>query len=112
MANAGQRDGDEVVQLYATDEVASVARPIRELIGFARVSIPAGQSRTVAFTVHPSRLAFHRRDMELTTEPGLFTFRVGGSSFDPDMREAQVELAGEVAHYDRQAIVATSVEVT
>ncbi len=111
VTNAGQRDGDEVVQLYATDEVACVARPIRELIGFARVSIPAGQTRTVTFTVHPSRLAFHGLDMELITEPGLFTFRVGASSFDPDMREAQVELAGEVARYDRRTIVATSVEV-
>ncbi|WP_419845776.1 beta-glucosidase family protein [Candidatus Poriferisocius sp.] len=112
VSNSGSSDSDEVVQLYATDEVASVARPIRELIGFARVAIPAGQTRTVTFTVHPSRLAFHGLDMALVTEPGTFTFRVGGSPYDSEMRETQVELAGEVAHYDRQTIVATSVEIT
>lgn len=108
IANTGQRDGDEVVQLYATDEVASVARPIRELIGFARVAIPAGESRTVTFTVHPSRLAFHNQDMELITEPGTFTFRIGGSSFDPNMGEASADLTGEIAHYNRRSIVATT----
>ena len=112
VANTGQRDGDEVVQLYATDEVASVARPIRELIGFARVAIPAGESRTVTFTVHPSRLAFHGLDMDLITEPGSFTFRIGGSSFDPNMREATVELTGDTASYDRRSIIATAADIS
>ncbi|MCY3635550.1 MAG: glycoside hydrolase family 3 C-terminal domain-containing protein [bacterium] len=112
VANTGQRDGDEVVQLYATDEVASVARPIRELIGFARVAIPAGESRTVTFTVHPSRLAFHGLDMDLITEPGSFTFRIGGSSFDPDMREATIELTGDTASYDRRSIIATAADIS
>lgn len=112
VANTGQRDGDEVVQLYATDEVASVARPIRELIGFARVAIPAGESRTVTFTIHPSRLAFHGLDMALIAEPGSFTFRIGSSSFDPNMREATVELTGDTASYDRRSIIATAVEIT
>ena len=112
VANTGQRDGDEVVQLYATDEVASVARPIRELIGFARVAIPAGESRTVTFTVHPSRLAFHGLEMDLITEPGSFTFRIGGSSFDPNMREATVELTGNTASYDRRSIITTAVDIS
>ena len=112
VANTGDRDGDEVVQLYVTDEVASVARPIRELVGFRRVTVPAGQARTVSFTVHPSRLAFHGLDMTLATEPGSFTFRVGPSSFAPDMVEAAVELAGPVAAYDRRSIVATAADVT
>jgi len=108
VANNGQHDGDEVVQLYVTDEVASVARPIRELIGFARVAIPADESRTVTFTVHPSRLAFHGLHMALATEPGSFTFRIGGSSFDPNMREATVELTGDTASYDRRSIIPTT----
>lgn len=112
VANKGQYDGDEVAQLFVTDEVASVARPIRELIGFARVAIPAGETRTAAFTVHPSRLAFHGPDMDLITEPGAFTFRVGGSSFDPNMREATVGLTGDTTSYDRRTIIATTVEVT
>ena len=111
VANTGTRDGDEVVQLYATDDVASVARPIRELIGFTRVAIPAGKTRTVTFTVHPSRLAFHGLDMALATEPGKFTFRMGGSAFDPAMREIHVELAGDTTPYDRRHIVATTIEI-
>lgn len=112
VANTGQRDGDEVVQLYATDEVASVARPIRELIGFTRVAIPAGESRTVTFTVHPSRLAFHSLDMALVTEPGTFIFRVGGSPYDSAMTEIPVSLAGNIARYDRRSIIATTAEIS
>lgn len=112
VANNGQHDGDEVVQLYVTDEIASVARPIRELIGFARVAIPAGETRAVTFTVHPSRLAFHGLDMDLITEPGTFTFRIGGSSFDPNMQEATVELTGDTASYDRRSIIPTTSSLT
>ncbi|MEZ5245015.1 MAG: glycoside hydrolase family 3 N-terminal domain-containing protein [Acidimicrobiales bacterium] len=111
VTNTGERDGDEVVQLYATDDVASVARPIRELVGFCRVAIPAGGTRRVAFTVDPSRLAFHGLDMRHTTEPGTFTFRIGGSSDDPAMLEQQVTLDGERTEYRRADIVATTAEV-
>jgi beta-glucosidase len=110
ITNSGDRGGDEVVQLYVSDDVASVARPIRELLGFTRVSIPAGETGTVTFTIDPSRLAFHGIDMRLVTEPGTFTFRVGGSSADG--RDAQVELEGEVVEYERRSIVATTAAVT
>ncbi len=112
VTNMGERDGDEVVQLYVTDDVASVARPIRELIGFVRVAIEAGRTRTITFTVDPSRLAFHGVDMTLATEPGTFTFRVGRSSSDPDMSSTQVTLDGEVAAYQRRSIIATTTEVS
>lgn len=112
VTNTGERDGDEVVQLYATDEVASVARPIRELIGFARVRVPAGATRCVTFTVHPSRLAFHGSDMRLVTEPGIFTFRIGRSSDDPKIRELSIDLGGDTAEYERRAIVATTALVS
>ncbi|MDE0700980.1 MAG: glycoside hydrolase family 3 C-terminal domain-containing protein [Acidimicrobiaceae bacterium] len=112
VTNTGDRDGDEVVQLYATDDVASVARPLRELIGFARIGIAAGDTRTVTFTVDPSRLAFHGVNMDLITEPGTFTFHIGRSSFDPEMRETTVTLSGDVAEYDWRSIVTTTAEVT
>ena len=99
-------------RLYVTDDVASVARPVRELIGFTRVPIPARASRTVTFDVHPSRLAFHGLDMVLATEPGSFTFRIGGSSFDPAMRDVTVTLDGATTAYDRRAIIATTSEVS
>jgi beta-glucosidase len=57
--NVGQRAGDEIVQLYCRDNVASVARPDQMLTGFARVRLDPGQARRVTFTVHPSRLAFY-----------------------------------------------------
>ena len=94
------------------DDVASVARPIRELVGFARVRIPAGRTRTVSFQVDPSRLAFHGLDMRLATEPGSFTFGVGGSSAEEALRTCLVELAGKRVEYERRAIVATRVEVS
>ncbi len=58
--------------------------------------------------VHPSRLAFHGLDMGLATEPGSFTFRIGRSSFDPDMRECVITLDGPVTPYDRRSIVPTA----
>jgi len=108
--NMGARAGDEVVQLYVRDEVASVARPDQLLLGFARVPLEAGQARHVTFKLHPSRLAFYDPQMRFVTEPGAFTFSVGASS--ADIRAAQVvELAGPVAEFRQREIVATMVHV-
>jgi beta-glucosidase len=108
--NTGAQRGDEVVQLYARDEVASVARPDRMLIGFARVALEPGQARRVTFTVHPSRLAFYDPGMRFVTEPGAFTFSVGASSADI-RAELTVELGGETAEYRQREVVATRVNV-
>jgi beta-glucosidase len=108
--NTGAQRGDEVVQLYARDEVASVARPDRMLVGFARVALEPGQARRVTFTVHPSRLAFYDPEMRFVTEPGAFTFSVGASSADI-RAERTVELGGETAEYRQREVVATRVNV-
>ncbi len=108
--NSGDRVGDEVVQLYCKDTIASVARPDKLLIGFARVSLKPGQIQRVTFTVHPSRLAFHDPSMRLVTEPGTFVFQVGASSSDI-RAEQSIELSGSVAEYSRQKIVATQVNL-
>lgn len=81
--NTGPRDGDEVVQLYVADPVASVTRPVTQLIGFARVGLAAGESAEVSFSVHSDRLSFTGRTMERIVEPGEVTFRVGtaGATF-------------------------------
>ena len=92
--NVGERAGEEVVQLYCRDDVASVARPSRELIGFTRVDLAPGESTTVVFTVPASRLAFYDPAMRRVTEPGTFTFSIGASSADI-RTEATVELTGE-----------------
>jgi beta-xylosidase len=75
--NTGSRAGDEVVQLYAADPVASVTRPVTQLIGFARVRLDVGESAEVTFTVHSDRLSFSGRTLERIVEPGEVTFRVG-----------------------------------
>lgn len=108
VANTGRRDGDEVVQLYVRDEVASVARPDRQLVGFARVPLRAGESRTVAFEVHPSRLAYFDEAMDLVCEPGVFTFEVGGHAGAP-AATASVELDGPITGHRQRDIVSTNV---
>ena len=110
VTNTGARAGDEVVQLYVTDEVASVARPSRALVGFARIALAARESATVTFAVHPSRLAFYDSAMRFVCEPGAFTFAVGASRADM-LARVTVELAGDVTGYLQREIVATSVDV-
>jgi beta-glucosidase len=111
VTNAGTRAGHEVVQLYVRDDVASVATPDRNLIGFARVPIEAGETHRITFTVDPSRLAFYDEDMRFVVEPGTFTFSVGASSVDVGATAA-VELTGEVADYRQRDIRATTVDVS
>jgi len=79
VANTGDREGEEVVQLYVSDLVASVARPETCLIGFTRLSLAPGEAVRVTFDVHPSRLAFYDEAMRFVLEPGLFRFAVGAS---------------------------------
>ncbi|MBK9181124.1 MAG: glycoside hydrolase family 3 C-terminal domain-containing protein [Acidimicrobiales bacterium] len=110
ITNTGTRAGVEVVQLYGRDDVASVARPDRLLLGFARVALDPGESRQVAFTVHPSRLAFYDPSMRFVVEPGTFTFSVARSAADV-VATAVVDLAGPVVEHRQRAVVATAVEV-
>jgi beta-glucosidase len=106
--NTGEQAGDEVVQLYCRDLVASIARPVRILLGFARLALVPGQARRVTFTVHPSRLAFYDPQMRFVTEPGAFTFSIGASSADI-RAEKTVTLGGQVAEYQQREIVTTRV---
>lgn len=80
VANTGDRDGDEVVQLYLTDEAASVAQPPLLLKAFRRVSIPKGQKSEVSFSLTPADLEIYGLDMKRAVEPGEFTIQIGGSS--------------------------------
>jgi beta-glucosidase len=110
VANVSDRPGEEVVQLYFRDEVASVARPSRELIGFARVDLSPGESATIAFTVPASRMAFYDNTMRRVIEPGAFTFFVGASSTDI-RSEMTVEIAGEVVAHALRGLEMTSIYV-
>jgi beta-glucosidase len=82
VTNTGKRPGDEVVQLYIRDDVSSVTRPVKELKGFARVTLAPGEQRTVNFTVTPAELQFYGMDMKRVVEPGTFTLMTGTNSVD------------------------------
>ena len=78
VTNTGERDGDEVVQLYLTDEKASTPRPIRSLEGFKRISLKKGESQIVSFTLEPRQLSMINDKDKQVVEPGFFTIAVGG----------------------------------
>ena len=82
VTNSGTVAGEEVVQLYVRDDVASVARPVKELKGFRKISLAPGASQPVSFVLRPDDLAFYNREMKRVVEPGTFTVYVGGSSAD------------------------------
>ncbi|MFA5206422.1 MAG: glycoside hydrolase family 3 N-terminal domain-containing protein [Lentisphaeria bacterium] len=75
--NTGSRDGDEVVQLYLTAHTASVARPWRELKAFQRVSLKAGEAKTVIFELGGAELGVYGADLKWQVEPGRFTIATG-----------------------------------
>jgi len=78
VTNKGDRDGDEVVQLYLTDEKASSPRPIRQLEGFKRITLKKGESQNVEFTLEPRRFSMINNKNKQVVEPGWFTISVGG----------------------------------
>jgi len=80
LTNHGDVTAEEVVQLYVRDLVANVTRPVKELKGFKRVAVKAGETITVEFKLHTDDLAFYGRTNELMVEPGEFHFWIGGSS--------------------------------
>jgi len=84
--NTGTRAGDEVVQLYLRDVLASVARPVMELKRFQRVTLKPGERIDVTFTIGPDELRMLDADMKWVVEPGVFRVMVGASSKDIRLR--------------------------
>ena len=80
LTNAGDRDGAEVVQLYIRDRVGSVTRPVKELKGFRKVFLKAGESRDVSFAITEELLKFYDYDLNHVAEPGDFDVMIGGDS--------------------------------
>jgi beta-glucosidase len=80
VANTGNYDGEEVVQLYVKDAVGSVTRPVKELKGFKKLLLKKGTKQTVEFEISPDDLRFYNIDMQFVAEPGDFEVFVGGSS--------------------------------
>jgi beta-glucosidase len=95
--NTGSRAGDEVVQLYLHDVLAQVARPLKLLTGFARVSLEPGAATDVTFHVHTDRTAYTTTDMRRIVEPGDVEVLVGTSAADADLPcRGIVRITGEV----------------
>jgi beta-glucosidase len=82
VTNTGKRAGEEVVQLYINDVIASVTRPVKELKGFERIHLTPGEKKTVTFRIPAVDLAFYNRNMERKVEPGVFKVMIGRSSAD------------------------------
>ena len=78
--NTGARDADEVVQLYIRDMVASISRPVKELKGFQRIHLVAGESKEVSFEITPDMLKFYNIELKHVIEPGDFQIMVGANS--------------------------------
>ena len=84
--NTGQFEGDEVVQLYINDEVASVTRPVKELKGFKRINLKPNESKKITFELPVEILAFYNEKMEYIVEKGSFKVLIGSSSEDIRLR--------------------------
>jgi beta-xylosidase len=111
VTNTGTVEGAEIVQLYLEDPVGEVVRPVRELIGFARVELAAGSSASVEFTVHADRTSFTGVDLKRVVTPGLVKLHVATSSTQ-DVHTHEVILHGErrVVGFEREML--TPVRIT
>ncbi len=82
VTNSGNLDGKEVVQLYIRDVVGSITRPVKELKGFQKIALKAGETKTVTFNITTSDLKFYNSDLKYDWEPGEFVIMAGGNSRD------------------------------
>ncbi len=80
VTNTGKYDVDEVVQLYIRDRFASISRPVKELKGFERIRLKAGESKTVSFNITPDMLKFYNSVLQFVLEPGDFDIMIGPHS--------------------------------
>jgi len=111
VANTGDVDGVEVVQLYLSDPVASVVRPVQQLVGFARVPLAAGAAARVDFALHADRSAFTGVDRRRVVEPGELVLALGGSSTDLPLT-GSVTLTGPVRAVGADRVLTTPATVT
>lgn len=104
VANTGDRAGEEVVQVYARDEVASVGVPARRLVAFTRIEAAPGETVRLRFTIPAGRLGFTGADLRFRVEPGDVTFLAGD-------RQHTATLVGDVAHPDPNLVRPFTTEV-
>jgi beta-glucosidase len=96
VANVGAVTGDEVVQLYFHDRESIITRPVKQLVGFKRVTLEPDASSTVTFIVKMSQLGFYNRAMQFVVEPGNMDVMIGNSSADVHLK-GEFEIVGDIA---------------
>ncbi len=111
VTNTGRVASDEVAQLYVRDPVASVARPVRELRGFARVHLPPGARKRISFSLAPEQLALYDAQGQWRVEAGTIEFMIGASAADIRLR-GSFEIAATFPAAGPAASLATPVSVT
>ncbi len=87
ITNKGKYDGEEIVQLYLRDLVASVSRPVKELKDFHKISLKAGESKTIRFIIDQEKLSFYNNELKWVAELGEFELMIGASSQDIRLRD-------------------------
>lgn len=88
LTNTGKYAGEEVAQLYIRDRVASVVRPLKELIGFEKIMLQPGESKALTFSINKNKLAFYNSSLQWVTEPGEFDVMIGGASDNTPLQQA------------------------
>ncbi|WP_233244029.1 beta-xylosidase [Tamlana fucoidanivorans] len=92
VTNTGDREGDEVVQLYVRDDFASVGRYLKLLKGFERITLKPGETKTVRFNLGFNELNILNQQMKKVVEPGTFTISLGGSSLEKDLKKVKLSV--------------------
>jgi beta-glucosidase len=110
ITNSGNYAGDEVVQLYVNDLMASVVQPVKLLKGFKRISLQPKQSVRVTFTLSANQLAFYDRQMKYVVEPGDIKVMLGSSSADIRLQD-QFEITGKTTDVSKSKVYLTPVAV-
>lgn len=95
VTNTGNVTGKEVVQLYIRDVEGSITRPVKELKGFRKIELKAGESKRIDFRITPDMLKFYDYDLNYVSEPGVFEVMVGGNS--RDVETATFTLKGDIS---------------
>ncbi len=96
VTNSGKINGEEIVQLYIRDKVSSATRPVKELKGYQRVALKAGETKTASFTIDAEILAFYDINMTYCVEPGEFIIMTGSSSNDRDLKLTTLEVTNRI----------------
>lgn len=110
ITNTGDRDGDEIVQLYTHDVVASMTRPVKELKGFQRISLKAKKSRVVTFSLSVNQLGFYNNNLKYAVEPGVINVMIGSSSADIRAK-GEFAIAGELSDTGQQNVFFSTVKL-